>query len=66
MRHLPKIFTIGLLALLVFIIFVGSYAVAEKAIAAGPVASATGEADHLADNGYDWYEDTAIFICPLH
>jgi len=61
MKHLPKIFTLGLLALVVFIIFIGSYAVAEKAIVAVPTAEA---AD--SDHSFDWYEDTAIFICPLH
>jgi hypothetical protein len=66
MKHLPKIFTLGLLALVVFIIFIGSYAVAEKAISAGPTVEAAGATGDEGDDGYNWYEDTAIFICPLH
>lgn len=72
MRDLPKIFPLGLLALLVFVVFLGAYALADSALTAVPSAEAAvsggpggggPEGDHEA---FAWYEDTAIFICPLH
>lgn len=85
MRELPKIFPLGLLALMIFIVFVAAYALAESAIGGVPVAQAaqggqeagesTGNGPSggthgvaLGDNteGFEWYEDAAFFICPLH
>ena len=73
MKHLPKIFPIGLLTLLVSIVFVGAYALSENAItgveSAGAATANRFEEDTDGDFGdhvYDWYEDAAIFICPLH
>ena len=75
----------GLLALVIFIVFVAAYALAESAIGGVPVAQAaqggqeagepTGGGSSggthgvaLGDDaeGFEWYEDAAFFICPLH
>jgi hypothetical protein len=74
MREIPKIFPLGLLALVIFIVFVAAYALAESAIGGVPVAQAaegvTEGARHETAFGDDakfgWYEDAAFFICPLH
>ena len=75
MRELPKIFPLGLLALVIFIVFVAAYALAESAIGGVPVAQAvdgepTGGGHELAlgndAEGFEWYEDAAFFLCPLH
>lgn len=70
MKHLPKIYPLALIILIVLIIFVGSYAIASDAHRGIPSAEAS-EGGHLAGvekNGdeFSWYEDTAIFICPIH
>lgn len=80
MRELPKIFPLSLLALVIFIVFVAAYALAESAIGGVPVAQAAqggqeagepaGGGHELAvgddAEGFEWYEDAAFFICPLH
>ena len=80
MRELPKIFPLGLLALVIFIVFVAVYALAESAIGGVPGAQAAqggqeageptrGEHELATGDdaaGFEWYEDAAFFICPLH
>ena len=74
MKDIPKIYTLGLLALLVFLVFVGMYALSDSALdraAATEVTFGLGEDDgdwtgDLSAHDFAWYEDTAIFICPLH
>ena len=76
MRELPVIFPISLVVLLIMIFFSGAYAVSEGATSIQPVAhtasmAPTGTFDHLnpppaGAEGFDWYEDAAIWVCPLH
>ncbi len=74
MKEIPKIYTLGLLALLVFLVFVGMYALSDSALNRAAATEATfglaeGDGDWTGDlsaNDFAWYEDTAIFICPLH
>ena len=71
MRHLPKVYTLGFVALLAFLLMVAAYAVSESAVRGAdgepPLAPAgDGRTDPRAAAQYDWYEDAALLICPLH
>lgn len=71
MRHLPKVYTLGFVALLVFLVMVAAYAVSESAVrdAAGEpsrVAAGDGGMEPRPAAQYDWYEDAAMLVCPLH
>ena len=72
MRHIPIIYPISLVIMLILTFAAGVYAVAEGALediapAYAATASAfesetvTGEATQ-----HDWYEQAAVWICPLH
>ncbi len=71
LRQLPKIYTLGFVALVAFLVMVSAYAVSESALrrAEGSPAQATsagaGDWDAGAEH-FDWYEDAALLICPLH
>ena len=74
MRETPEIYTLGFLVLLVFLVFVGMYALSDSALnraadTGATFGSAGGDGDWAGDlsaSDFAWYEDTAIFICPLH
>jgi hypothetical protein len=76
MRDLPIIFPLSLIVLLIMIFFSGAYAISEGATSQDLVALTTSETpggttDHLGSlpagtEGFDWYEDAAIWVCPLH
>jgi hypothetical protein len=76
MKDLPIIFPIALVALFVFVFFTGAFAISEGAttperlVTSEPISPA-GTYDHLnppteRDIEFDWYEDVAIWVCPLH
>ena len=45
-------------------LFGGSYAVAENALSKQPV---TGyDFSESGEDGTDWYQDAAIWVCPFH
>jgi len=59
MRHIPIVFPLSFVVLLVVIFFTSAFAIADGAV--------TREADTTqADAEYEWYESTAIYVCPLH
>ena len=59
MRHIPVVFPLSFAVILVVIFFTSAFAIADGAVAkAGQPAK--------ADADYDWYESTAIWVCPLH
>ncbi len=75
MKHLPKIYPISLLALIVFLLFVGAWAISETALNGPEVAFAgtTGAPDGsdpstaaYDSDRLDWYEEAAVWFCPLH
>ena len=75
MKHIPKIFPISLLFIVVFMFFLGAYAVAENAVGEAlvveTVSAYTAEGreettDALFDSQVDWYEQAAVWVCPLH
>ena len=59
MRHIPIVFPLSFVVLLVVIFFTSAFAIADGAV--------TREADATqAEAEYEWYESTAIYVCPLH
>jgi hypothetical protein len=63
MKHVPIIFPLSFLVLLVVIFASGTYAIAEVAVTNNTDISSTSKAP---TNGYDWYQSAAILICPIH
>lgn len=59
MRDIPLVFPLSFVVLLVVIFFTSAFAIADGAVARE--AGAT-----RADAEYEWYESTAIYVCPLH
>jgi hypothetical protein len=70
MKFLPRIYLVALLLLIVFLFFVGAWAIAENAVGDIPAAEAAGgnaEPGGTAEgDSLTWYQDAAVFICPLH
>jgi len=62
MKHIPIVFPISLVVIVVVMFFSGAYAIAEGA--AGGPGSETDLRDVSAD--VDWYQSAAIWACPLH
>ena len=59
MRHIPIVFPLSFAVLLVVIFFTSAFAISDGAVAR--------EADATqAEAEYEWYESTAIYVCPLH
>ncbi len=71
MRDIPLVFPIALVVIVVLTFFTGAYAVSEGAqrndrqvLTASVVGgSALGPAQ---TSEHDWYENAAIWVCPLH
>ena len=59
MREIPLVFPLSFVVLLVVIFFTSAFAIADGAV--DREAEAT-----EADPEYEWYESTAIYVCPLH
>ena len=73
MRDLPIIFPISLVVMLIAIFFSGAYAISEGATSSEPLFPTTsaGTFDHLnppaqGSDEYDWFQDAALWVCPLH
>ena len=59
MRHIPLVFPLSFATLLAVIFFTSAFAIADGAVdRKAQVAEAAAE--------YEWYESTAIYVCPLH
>ena len=73
MRDIPIIFPISLAIILAMLLFTSAYAISADAVEGSAAyatpsgvvvrvdASASG-----SDDGYDWYQQAALFVCPLH
>ncbi|MQG39870.1 MAG: hypothetical protein FI718_07815 [SAR202 cluster bacterium] len=64
--HIPRKRTFIILLLniyLLIVIFAGSYQISEAALS---VTQNNPKVTYLASQDFEWYQDTAIFICPLH
>ena len=59
MRHIPIVFPLSFAVLLVVIFFTSAFAIAD-----GAVDREAGATEAAAE--YEWYESTAIYVCPLH
>jgi hypothetical protein len=72
MKDLPIIFPIALVVLLVLVFFTGAYAISEGATTSEPLntqypPATAGTIEHANTiSGFGWYEDAAIWVCPLH
>ncbi|MCH2311458.1 MAG: hypothetical protein MK362_03110 [SAR202 cluster bacterium] len=53
---------------MIFLIFVSAYSIAESATINGTNTGLNSEISPDDNKGsmFSWYEETAIFICPLH
>ena len=59
MKHIPVVFPLSFAVILVVIFFTSAFAIADGAV--GRESQTAG-----ADAEYEWYESTAIYVCPLH
>ena len=59
MKHIPIVFPLSFAVILVVIFFTSAFAFAD-----GAVDREAWSAEAAAD--YEWYESTAIYVCPLH
>jgi hypothetical protein len=76
LKNIPIIFPIGLIFILAATFFTGAYAVSEDAlnsqdIMANEASRAFSKRGYFAQGQtgsgpFFWYQDMAIFICPLH
>ncbi len=73
MKYLPIEYRLFLVALLAFLFMTGIYAIADGASVQFDPQAGTGGATgssqtftDASDSDLDWYQDAAIFVCPLH
>ena len=73
MKYLPIEYKLFLVALLAFLFLTGIYAIADGASGQLEVTSAKGNtlasSESIAGastDGLDWYQEAAIYVCPLH
>jgi hypothetical protein len=74
MRELPIVFPISLAVILIAIFFTAAYAISEDALSETSPAYASTHEPLIASSGAasdsaaetDWYQQAAIFVCPLH
>ena len=74
MRDIPIVFPISLAIIVVMLFFTGAYAISANAVEGGgvystPAGSALPVEQTTRDTGggeYDWYQQAALFVCPLH
>ena len=59
MKHIPIVFPLSFAVILVVIFFTSAFAIADGAVGRGAQSAE-------ADANYEWYESTAIWVCPLH
>lgn len=73
MKYLPIEYRLFLVALIVFLFTTGIYAIADGASAqlypsaqpGSALASSNSNSDTSSGN-LDWYQEAAIYVCPLH
>jgi hypothetical protein len=70
-KNIPIIFPIALAVIIITTFFSGAYAIAEGAVrsdSANPEqqTGADSSSGDTSSGGHDWYESTAILVCPLH
>ena len=72
MKHIPVIFPLSLLVIVLLSFFTGAYAISEDALSEEPgviAAAGPGVSNEPGDAGsldHRWYQKTAIWVCPLH
>ena len=70
MKNIPIIFPIALVVIIIATFFTGAYAIAEGAVRDDPGSAQQHRAGTVSDGeasgDYDWYQDAAILVCPLH
>ena len=74
MKHIPFVYPLSLAIIVVAMFFVGVYSMAESAVKGDDIfasevaleASPSTAGGTIRSGEHDWYEKTAIFICPLH
>ena len=77
MRDIPIVFPISLAIILAMLVFTGAYAISADAVDGGGVYSTPAgsvltvnappsAANGAADGEYNWYQQAALFVCPLH
>ena len=76
MRDIPIVFPISLAIILAMLMFTGAYAISADAVEGGGVYSTPAGnvlaldkppgANEAADGEYNWYQQAALFVCPLH
>ena len=73
MKYLPIEYRLFLVALLAFLFMTGIYAIADGAsvqleaqAGTGTARASSGTFTEASNSELDWYQDAAIFVCPLH
>ena len=76
MKNVPIIFPIALALIIIATFFTGAYAVSEAALNGGDILAGDSPAvsaglssptqRQAASDDLEWYQNAAIFICPLH
>ncbi len=77
MRDIPIVFPVSLAIILAMLVFTGAYAISANAVEGGgvystpsgsvvTVSTAAGGANDAAGGEYNWYQQAALFVCPLH
>ena len=79
MRDLPIVFPLSLAIIVAMLIFTSAYAVSSNAVGGGPIYSGAMTPAGIATQNvqgstaasdeagaYNWYQQAALFVCPLH
>ena len=64
MKHIPIVFPLSLLVIIVLSFFTGAYAISENALTEQPTAISAAAEQGEPDR--QWFEKGAIWVCPLH
>ena len=73
-KHLPIEYRLFLVAVFAFLFLTGAYAIANGAVVAQQIptslnddsSSASSYVTNVSQDDLSWYQETAIWICPLH
>ena len=74
MKHIPIVFPISFLVIILVTFFSGAYAVAEGAVSGrqGAIVQqfayrpGTDSKQQASSADYVWYQSAAVWVCPLH
>ena len=66
MKYLPIEYRLFLVALIAFLFMTGIYAIADGAAVQLDGQVQAGSLSETPSGELDWYQDAAIFVCPLH